>query len=146
MARSGNGRIRKYLHDEPEAARYKQEPGTFTEWEDLPTDTDLLFYEGLHGAVVTEEINVAKHVDLLIGVTPVVNLEWIQKLHRDKATRGYSAEAVTDVILRRMSRLRALHLPAVLAYPYQLPARAGGGYLESVHRAAHPDVRTSRCW
>lgn len=101
--RQGNGRVRKYLHDEPEAARYKQEPGTFTEWEDLPNGTDLLFYEGLHGAVVTEEINVAKHVDLLIGVTPVVNLEWIQKLHRDKATRGYSAEAVTDVILRRMS-------------------------------------------
>jgi len=61
-----------------------------------------LFYEGLHGAVVTDEVNVARHVDLLIGVTPVVNLEWIQKLHRDKATRGYSAEAVTDVILRRM--------------------------------------------
>jgi phosphoribulokinase len=98
----GFGRARKYLHDEPEAAKYKQQPGTFTEWEDLPNDTDLLFYEGLHGAVVTDEINVAKHVDLLIGVTPVVNLEWIQKLHRDKATRGYSAEAVTDVILRRM--------------------------------------------
>src|SRR3569832_33075 len=101
--RQGNGRVRKYLHDEPEAARYKQEPGTFTEWEDLPNGTDLLFYEWLHGAVVTEEIYVAKLVDLLIGVTPVVNLEWIQKLHRDKATRGYSAEAVTDVILRRMS-------------------------------------------
>jgi len=98
----GSGRARKYLHDEPEAARYKRQPGTFTEWEDLPGDTDLLFYEGLHGAVVTDEVNVARHVDLLIGVTPVVNLEWIQKLHRDKATRGYSAEAVTDVILRRM--------------------------------------------
>ena len=77
-------------------------PGTFTAWEDLPPDTDLLFYEGLHGAVVTDEVDVARHVDLLIGVTPVINLEWIQKLHRDKATRGYSAEAVTDVILRRM--------------------------------------------
>jgi phosphoribulokinase len=98
----GTGRVRKYLHDEPEAAKYEQQPGTFTEWEDLPSDTDLLFYEGLHGAVVTEDVNIAKHVDLLIGVTPVVNLEWIQKLHRDKATRGYSAEAVTDVILRRM--------------------------------------------
>jgi len=98
----GSGRVRKYLHDEPEAAKYEQQPGTFTEWEDLPSATDLLFYEGLHGAVVTEDVNIAKHVDLLIGVTPVVNLEWIQKLHRDKATRGYSAEAVTDVILRRM--------------------------------------------
>jgi phosphoribulokinase len=98
----GAGRARKYLHDEAEAARHGQSAGTFTEWEDLPAQTDLLFYEGLHGAVVTEEVDVARHVDLLIGVTPVINLEWIQKLHRDKSTRGYSAEAVTDVILRRM--------------------------------------------
>jgi phosphoribulokinase len=99
---SGKGRARKYLHDDLEAARYGQKAGTFTEWEALPADTDLLFYEGLHGAVVTEEVDVARHVDLLIGVTPVVNLEWIQKLHRDKSTRGYSTEAVTDTILRRM--------------------------------------------
>src|SRR5579863_5191633 len=98
----GQGRFRRYLHDEAEASRYKQAPGTFTEWEDLESGTDLLFYEGLHGAIVTDEVNVAQHVDLLIGVTPVVNLEWIQKLHRDKSTRGYSAEAVTDTILRRM--------------------------------------------
>jgi phosphoribulokinase len=99
---NGCGQARKYLHDEAEAKRYAQEPGTFTEWQDLPQHTDLLFYEGLHGAVATEDIDVARHVDLLIGVTPVVNLEWIQKLHRDKSTRGYSAEAVTDTILRRM--------------------------------------------
>jgi phosphoribulokinase len=99
---SGSGQARKYLHDEAEANRYGQEPGTFTEWEDLPKQTDLLFYEGLHGAVATEHVDVAHHVDLLIGVTPVINLEWIQKLHRDKTTRGYSAEAVTDTILRRM--------------------------------------------
>lgn len=98
----GQGRIRKYLHDEAEARRCNQAPGTFTPWEDLPAQTDLLFYEGLHGAVVADGIDVARHVDLLVGVTPVVNLEWIQKLHRDKATRGYSAEAVTDTILRRM--------------------------------------------
>jgi phosphoribulokinase len=99
---SGRGRRRKYLHDEQEAAPYGRQPGTFTEWEGLPESTDLLFYEGLHGAVVCEGVNVAQHVDLLIGVTPVVNLEWIQKLHRDKATRGYSTEAVADTILRRM--------------------------------------------
>jgi phosphoribulokinase len=99
---TGQGRVRKYLHDEPEAARYGQKPGTFTEWEELPQGTDLLFYEGLHGAVATDEVNVSRHVDLLIGVVPVINLEWIQKVHRDKATRGYSAEAVTDTILRRM--------------------------------------------
>src|SRR6195256_6149868 len=76
--------------------------GTFTPWEDLATGTDLLFYEGLHGAVVTEEVDVARHADLLIGVVPVINLEWTQKLHRDKAKRGYSTEAVTETILRRM--------------------------------------------
>jgi phosphoribulokinase len=99
---TGSGKIRKYLHDEGEAAPYDQEPGTFTPWEDVPADTDLLFYEGLHGAVVTKEANIARHADLLIGVVPVVNLEWIQKLYRDKALRGYTAEAVTDTILRRM--------------------------------------------
>jgi len=99
---SGTGTCRKYLHDPVEAAPYKQEPGTFTPWMDLPADTDLLFYEGLHGAVVTPEVNVAKYPDLLIGVVPVINLEWIQKLYRDKNVRGYSSEAVTDTILRRM--------------------------------------------
>ena len=99
---SGNGQHRKYLHNADEAAPYKQEPGTFTAWEDLPAATDLLFYEGLHGAVVTPEVNIARHPDLLIGVVPVINLEWIQKLWRDQKQRGYSTEAVTDTILRRM--------------------------------------------
>jgi phosphoribulokinase len=99
---SGTGKCRKYLHDAEEAAPYKQDPGTFTPWEDLPRDTDLLFYEGLHGAVVTPEVDIARYPDLLIGVVPVINLEWIQKLWRDKSKRGYSTEAVTDTILRRM--------------------------------------------
>jgi phosphoribulokinase len=99
---TGSGKRRKYLHDHEEAAPYKQDPGTFTPWEDVPKGTDLLFYEGLHGAVVTPEVNIAQHPDLLIGVVPVINLEWIQKLWRDKSKRGYSTEAVTDTILRRM--------------------------------------------
>jgi phosphoribulokinase len=99
---SGRGRVRKYLHDEQDALPYNQEPGTFTPWVDLEPGTDLLFYEGLHGAVATDECNVAQHPDLLIGVVPIINLEWIQKLHRDKAARGYSTEAVVDTILRRM--------------------------------------------
>ena len=99
---SGGGRSRKYLHNEAEAAPYAQESGTFTPWEQVPTGTELLFYEGLHGAVVTEKVNIARHADLLVGVVPIINLEWIQKLHRDKATRGYSTEAVVDTILRRM--------------------------------------------
>jgi phosphoribulokinase len=101
-AETGSGRSRKYLHDEAEAAPYGQPPGTFTPWQDLGAGTDLLFYEGLHGAVATDDVNVAQYPDLLIGVVPVINLEWIQKIHRDKSTRGYSTEAVTDTILRRM--------------------------------------------
>jgi phosphoribulokinase len=99
---SGTGKVRNYLHDEEEAALYQQKPGTFTPWEEVPSATDLLFYEGLHGAIVTERVNVAQHVDLLIGVVPVINLEWIQKLHRDKMARGYTQEAIVDTILRRM--------------------------------------------
>jgi phosphoribulokinase len=101
-AEDGRGKFRKYLHNDEEAAPYRQGPGTFTQWEELPSDTDLLFYEGLHGAVVSDNVNIAQHVDLQIGVVPVLNLEWIQKLHRDRAARGYSTEAVTDTILRRM--------------------------------------------
>lgn len=101
-AESGTGRARKYLHNAEEAAPYQQEPGTFTPWEDLPRPTDILFYEGLHGAVKTPEHNIAQYPDLLIGVVPVINLEWIQKIIRDKTQRGYSTEAVTDTILRRM--------------------------------------------
>ena len=106
--RSGTGQNRLYLHNEEEAEPYDQEPGTFSPWEPISAGTDLLFYEGLHGGVIIkdkhgrEKINVAKHVDLLIGVVPIINLEWIQKIHRDTAERGYSPEAVTDTILRRM--------------------------------------------
>ncbi|MDX1810768.1 MAG: phosphoribulokinase [Gammaproteobacteria bacterium] len=99
---TGSGQTRKYLHSDEEAAPYGQNPGEFTPWEAIPTGSDLLFYEGLHGGVVTGDVDVAKYVDLLIGVVPIVNLEWIQKIHRDTAQRGYSAEAVTDTILRRM--------------------------------------------
>jgi len=99
---SGRGQVRKYLHNEREALPFRQEPGTFTPWADVADATDLLFYEGLHGGIVTDRVNVAQHVDLLVGVVPIINLEWIQKLHRDKALRGYSTEAVMNTILRRM--------------------------------------------
>ncbi|MET7245632.1 phosphoribulokinase [Methylobacterium sp. EM32] len=101
-AASGRGRTRHYVHDSEDAARFHAEPGTFTPWEDFPEGSDLLFYEGLHGALTNERVDIAGQADLRIGVVPVINLEWIQKLHRDKAARGYSTEAVTDVILRRM--------------------------------------------
>lgn len=98
---SGSGRSRKYLHNDDEAAPYQQPAGTFTPWEPLP-DSELLFYEGLHGGVKTEHVDVSRYADLLIGVVPVINLEWIQKIHRDGAERGYSADVIVDTILRRM--------------------------------------------
>ncbi|AID34946.1 MULTISPECIES: phosphoribulokinase [Mesorhizobium] len=97
----GTGRTRTYVHDEAEAELYGCELGTFTPWREF-APSDLLFYEGLHGCAVTERVDLAKHADLKIGVVPVINLEWIQKIHRDRSTRGYSTEAVVDVILRRM--------------------------------------------
>ena len=94
--------MRFYIHDNADAELHGCPPGTFTEWKQIADDTDVLFYEGLHGAVVTEKVDVARYGDLKIGVVPVINLEWIQKLHRDRSARGYSTEAVTDTILRRM--------------------------------------------
>ena len=99
---TGKGKVRTYIHDAIDAELHGCPPGTFTAWKPFPEPTDLLFYEGLHGAVVTDAIDVAQYADMKIGVVPVINLEWIQKLHRDRSTRGYSTEAVTDTILRRM--------------------------------------------
>ncbi|MEW6984555.1 phosphoribulokinase [Colwelliaceae bacterium 6471] len=99
---TGRGKMRRYLHTFDEAVPYNQMPGTFTPWEELGEGTDLLFYEGLHGGVVTEKNNVAQHVDLLIGMVPIVNLEWIQKIIRDTSHRGHSREAVTASIVRSM--------------------------------------------
>ncbi|MCC5452573.1 phosphoribulokinase [Rheinheimera sp. UJ51] len=101
-AETGTGRIRHYLHTFDEAVPYNQLPGTFTPWQELRANTDLLFYEGLHGGAVTEQQNVAQHVDLLIGMVPIVNLEWIQKIIRDTSERGHSREAVQASIVRSM--------------------------------------------
>ncbi len=100
--REGIGRARLYLHDENTAKAYGQKTGVFTEWSDIEPESDMLIYEGLHGGAITDVVNIAQHVDLLIGVTPTINLEWIQKLHRDQKDRGHSIEDVTQTILRRM--------------------------------------------
>jgi len=101
-AESGRGEVRRYVHDAAEGRELRQEPGTFTPWQPMAQTSDLLFYEGLHGGYVGPEANVARHVDLMVGVVPIINLEWIQKLHRDQTLRGYSQEAVVETILRRM--------------------------------------------
>ena len=99
---TGGGKVRRYIHDAAEAKELGGEPGTFTAWAAMAEGSDLLFYEGLHGGYVGPGANVARHVDLLVGVVPIINLEWIQKLHRDQNLRGYSQDAVVDTILRRM--------------------------------------------
>jgi len=99
---TGQGKIRRYLHTFDEAVPYNQMPGTFTPFQDLPEDSDIVFYEGLHGGAVTDEHDVAQHVDLLIGMVPIVNLEWIQKIIRDTHDRGHSREKVMDSIVRSM--------------------------------------------
>ncbi|WP_298218217.1 phosphoribulokinase [Halothiobacillus sp.] len=105
---SGTGKKRYYIHSDQEAAEHNArlnthlKPGEFTPWEDIPAGSDLLFYEGLHGLVKTDSVDASAHVDLGVGVVPIINLEWIQKIFRDNAERGYSAEATVDTILRRM--------------------------------------------
>ena len=105
---TGSCKHRYYIHSDAEAKELNARlntslnPGQFTPWEDIPAGSDLLFYEGLHGMVKTDTVDAAKFVDLSIGVVPIVNLEWIQKIHRDQAERGYSAEATVETILRRM--------------------------------------------
>ena len=100
---TGGGKKRLYLHSDEEAAAYEGlTPGQFTPWEEIQPNSDIMFYEGLHGGVVTEDVDIAQHVDLLVGVVPSVNLEWIQKIHRDNAERGYSEAVIVDTILRRM--------------------------------------------
>ena len=100
----GVGMHRHYIHaEDKQRIEAGCQVGTFTEWEPLPGGTDLLFYEGLHGGLVTHEYDIAKHVDLLVGVAPTMNLEWIQKIHRDTKLRGHSQESVIDTILGRMN-------------------------------------------
>jgi phosphoribulokinase len=101
-AESGTGRTRHYIHDAEEAKEHNTPVGKFTPWKDLEQGTDVMIYEGLHGALITDTVNIAKHADLKIGVVPVINLEWIQKISRDRAIRGYTTEEVTAAILRRM--------------------------------------------
>lgn len=98
----GTGKRRFYIHDAKEASQHGYPPGSITPWEPIEEGTDLLLYEGLHGGLKTDEIDITQHVDLLIGFTPIINLEWMQKIHRDRALRGYSTEDATKLIMHRM--------------------------------------------
>ena len=124
---TGTGTSRHYAADETEAALHNIPVGEFGAWAPLPGDADLLFYEGLHGGVTASTwtrrrtspahrplqfpdrrkgdsgVDVSQYVDLLIGVVPAINLEWIQKIHRDCVTGGSAREEVASAILRRMN-------------------------------------------
>ena len=124
--KNGSGEVRSYVRDEADAKRFDLNIGSFTPWHPVEKSTDLLFYEGMHGGVAAHTwtrrkanpahlpqgkerrgsggkgINAAQHVDLLIGVVPAVNLEWIQKIHRDCSRDGCTVEETTNTILRRM--------------------------------------------
>ena len=95
---TGKGKTRRYLHSIEEAEPYGLKPSEFTPWEDIAEPSDMLFYEGLHGGV--EEV--APYVDFLVGVTPIINLEWIQKIQRDRIQRGYSTEQTVETIKQRI--------------------------------------------
>ena len=101
-AETGGGKIRQYVHDDEEALSLGAPVGSFTPWADIEPGTDILLYEGLHGAVVSDGVNIARYADLKVGVVPVINLEWIQKIDRDRKSRGYTTAEVTAAILRRM--------------------------------------------
>ena len=57
---TGRARTRHYIHDDLEAKQHGAAPGEFTDWSQTPDNTDLLFYEGLHGAVKTDTLNIAE--------------------------------------------------------------------------------------
>ena len=48
------------------------------------------------------EIDISRYPDLLIGVVPSVNLEWLRRMHRDTASRDKTQEEVQQSILDRM--------------------------------------------
>ncbi|HEX8978785.1 MAG TPA: phosphoribulokinase [Parasulfuritortus sp.] len=123
-AETGSGILRAYAHNESHAQELGVPVGEFTPWSPLPSGSDILLYEGQHGGVKADTwtrrqenadfppdvdrrknavgINVAQHVDLLIGIVPAVNLEWIQKIHRDCDKHHCTQEESVETILRRM--------------------------------------------
>ena len=120
-----SGLIREYAHNQQHADELGVPVGEFSAWKPLAVGSDLLFYEGQHGGVVAQTwtrrkvdarhfplgmdrrvnargVDVAQYVDLLIGVVPAINLEWIQKIHRDNARGACPPQQTVETILRRM--------------------------------------------
>lgn len=101
-AATGAGMHRYYLHTQGVADDWGQELGTLTPWKRMKKNSDLLLYRGLHGAAISNDIDISQYPDLLIGIVPNINLEWIRKINRDTSLRNYSEEQVKQFILDRM--------------------------------------------
>ncbi len=121
---TGSGILRDYAHNETHARELGVLVGEFTPWHPMPARSDILLYEGQHGGVKADTwtrrkgnaefssdidrrqnavgIDVAQHVDLLIGVVPAVNLEWIQKIHRECDKHHCTPQESVETILRRL--------------------------------------------
>ena len=122
---TGSGITREYAHNTARARELGVSVGEFTPWAPLPPSSDLMLYEGQHGGVVAQTwtrrkvdarhfppevdrrsgrkgVDVAQYVDLLVGIVPAINLEWIQKIHRDCSKTQCSEEESVETILRRM--------------------------------------------
>ena len=109
---------RHYVHDDAEAEVYGAPPGTFTRVggrsAEAPTCCST---RACMARVVTEQVNVARHADLKIGVVPVINLEWIQKIHRDKADARLLHRGGDRHHPAPHAGLCPLHLPAIHRRP-----------------------------
>ncbi len=129
-SRTGTGLTREFIETDEQASYYKRSIGSYSAWEEVAPGSDLLFYEGQHGGcieatwsrramsqshnplIIQERhklqtrqdsgVDVAQWVDLLIGVVPSINLEWIQKINQVCSKHGCSSEQVTRTILRRL--------------------------------------------
>ena len=101
-AATGGGLFRHYLHTDKQAQKYAQKVGTFTPWERMDPDSDLLLYRGLHGAAVADDIDLSQYPDLSIGVAPNANLEWMSKIQHEVQNRDVALEDAKTALLKRL--------------------------------------------
>lgn len=100
-AATGTGLYRYYLHSDEFAKEIGLEPGTFSTWQQMDPDNDLLLYRGLHGGVIDGDIDISSYPDLLIGAIPSINLEMMRRIDRD-LRKGISQEEVRQIVLDRL--------------------------------------------
>ncbi len=114
------------------------EPGTFTTGSRCRRTATCSSTKGCMAATRTARWMSREKVDLLVGVVPIINLEWIQKLHRDQQHARLQPGGRGRDHPAAHAGLREVHLPAVQPHARQLPARAHRRYQQPVHRARHP--------